>query len=218
MYTCPVCPRKFSTSFALNGHIRLSTDQKHISYLGKPPLIRRYKESQQKNLQCRLEQESKENRTLKQLLAQEKRGRSNYPDRTIPNETERSNEQVFDQIEGIRTDVKKLSEKIEEMTLKGMPRQQIKPNVPLAPSSDFTLMPKTSTDQTVESTQQTEDKIADIDAGNKYDWLLYLIKGGIESIPEWKKIRNSIDIYLKTGVYPYSAYTAYEKKRNDKKP
>jgi len=146
---CPVCSKQFSTNFALNGHKRLSTDQKHVSYSGKPPLKRRYIETQQKKLQRRLKQQIEENKTLKSLLNQKNKDGSDNNEKVIHQETEQGNEKVIDLITKLQEDFNMFSEFIKEkIDQKETPRPTettVKPSVP----STLTHAPKTSQDQMI---------------------------------------------------------------------
>ena len=79
---------------ALNGHKRLSTDQKHVSYLGKPPLKRINEETQPKTLQHRLRQQIEENKTLKSLVTQKNKDGSVNNEKVIRQGTEQGNKKL----------------------------------------------------------------------------------------------------------------------------
>lgn len=213
---CPVCGKWFSTQLTLNGHIRLSTDQKHISHLGKPPIKRRYKVTQQKNFQDKLKKQAEEIKTLKSLLTQKKKEKTNNNENHLHPETESDNEnqiQQLKELQKIRDEMKMIRESLENIiNQKNIPKPTQPGEISLICTTPETIA-ETSSKEVDQSIQDLENLTEENNHEISDD--LLILNNILNTIPQWKKIMNDINTYVKTGYFPYKDYQQPEKKKNN---
>lgn len=225
---CPVCSKPFSTDFALSGHLRLSADQRHAAHIGKPPLKRRYKETQQKNQQRRLKQLTEENKTLKSFITKKNKDSPENNEKAHHQGREHDDENIIVLIKyfqefredfnvfrkeqrELREEFNKFSENYKEVRDKKQPPRPTEtaeePSTPSIPTHNLDI----SSDQTVASPPILEDERPDF-IDYCYNYGPEILKGTREVASVCKKLWNDIDTCRKTGFFPSEYYKKLVKK------
>ncbi|HUT00573.1 MAG TPA: hypothetical protein VMY59_09675, partial [Candidatus Thermoplasmatota archaeon] len=220
MPSCPVCSKPFSTDFALSGHLRLSADQRHAAHIGKPPLKRRYKETQQKNQQRRLKQLTEENKTLKSFITKKNKDSPENNEKAHHQGREHDDENIIVLIkyfQEFREDFNIFSkelreleenfikfsefikEKIDQKELLRPTETAEKPSVHSIP----TKISEKSFNETIELSQDLENEPPDI-LDHIYNHGPKIIGIGKTVILEASNLDRTIKNGQKTGVYSYT--------------